>query len=86
MWLVLLMVISTTGIQLYAKLCPLYNILWECIVVVYTQATLFTDILTGHCTLGHRTILIYKISDLYIPLTVFEIMEFKLKNENDKIF
>ena len=31
-----LMFISTTGILLYAKVCPLYNILWECIVVVYT--------------------------------------------------
>ena len=32
----LLMVICTTGIQLYAKVSPLYNVLWECIVVVYT--------------------------------------------------
>ena len=31
-----LMVISTMGILLYAKLSPLYNVLWECIVVVYT--------------------------------------------------
>ena len=31
-----LMVISTTGIMLYAKVSPLYNVLWECIVVVYT--------------------------------------------------
>ena len=30
------MVISTTGIMLYAKVSPLYNVLWECIVVVYT--------------------------------------------------
>ena len=30
-----LMVISTTGILLYAKVSPLYNVLWECIVVVY---------------------------------------------------
>ena len=28
--------ISTTGILLYAKVCPLYNVLWECIVVFYT--------------------------------------------------
>ena len=37
-WLVLglsLMVIPTTGILLYAKVCPLYNVLWDCIVVVY---------------------------------------------------
>ena len=29
-----LMVISITGILLYAKVSPLYNVLWECIVVV----------------------------------------------------
>ena len=29
------MVISITDILLYAKASPLYNILWECIVVVY---------------------------------------------------
>ena len=39
-----LMVISTTGIMLYAKVSPLYNVLWECIVVVYTKNTLFTNI------------------------------------------
>ena len=31
-----LMVICTMGIRLYAKVSPLYNVLWECIVVVYT--------------------------------------------------
>ena len=31
-----LMVISTMGILLYVKVSPLYNVLWECIVVVYT--------------------------------------------------
>ena len=30
-----LMVISTTGIMLYAKVSPLYNVLWESFVVVY---------------------------------------------------
>ena len=38
------MVISITGIMLYAKVFPLYNVLWECIVVVYTKSTLFTNI------------------------------------------
>ena len=33
---------------------------------------------------GHRTLLVCKISDLYIPLTGFEIQGFKLKNKNDK--
>ena len=32
----ILMVISTAGILLYAKVCPLYNVLWESIVIVYT--------------------------------------------------
>ena len=31
-----LMVISGANIVLYAKVSPLYNVLWECIVVVYT--------------------------------------------------
>ena len=31
-----LMVISNAGILLYAKVSPLYNVLWECIFVVYT--------------------------------------------------
>ena len=38
MWLVLgqsMMVISTTSILLYAKVYPFFNVLWECIVVVY---------------------------------------------------
>ena len=39
-----LMVISTTGIMLYAKVSPLCNVLWECIVVVCTKGTLFTNI------------------------------------------
>ena len=30
-----LMVISTMDILLYTKVSPLYNVLWECIVVVY---------------------------------------------------
>ena len=28
--------LHTTGILLYAKVCPLYNVLWEYIVVIYT--------------------------------------------------
>ena len=30
-----LMVISITDILLYTKVSPIYNVLWECIVVVY---------------------------------------------------
>ena len=61
-----LMITSTMGIQLYAKVSPLYNVLWECIVVVYTKNTLFTNILTGHCMLSHQTLHMFKISDLYL--------------------
>ena len=31
-----LIVIYSTVVLLYAKACPLYNVLLECIVVVYT--------------------------------------------------
>ena len=31
-----LMVIPTTDVLLYAKVSPHYNVLWECIVLVYT--------------------------------------------------
>ena len=51
-WLVLgqsVMVISTMGVQLYANISLLYNVLEECIVVVYRQTTLFTTVLTGQC-------------------------------------
>ena len=39
-----LTVISVTGILLYAKVSLLYNVLWQCIVVVYMQTTLFANI------------------------------------------
>ena len=78
-----LMAISTTGMLLYAKVFLLYNVLWECIVVVYTQTTLFTNILTGHCTLGHRTLLVYKISDLYLLRFLRYRDSLKNKNDND---
>ena len=39
-----LMLISSMSILLCAKVCPLYNVLREYIVVVYTLTTLFTKI------------------------------------------
>ena len=36
--------IFTMSILLYAKVFPLYNVLLECIVVVYMKSTLFTNI------------------------------------------
>ena len=38
---------------------------------------LFISILTGRCTSGHWSLLLYKISDLCNPLTLFEILGFK---------
>ena len=58
--------------------------MYKCIVVVYMKTTLFSNILTSYCMLGHQILLVYKILDVYIPLTVFETLGFKLKNENDK--
>ena len=37
--------------------------------------------MTGHCTFGHLTLLVCKISN--IPLMVLEILGLKLKNENN---
>ena len=56
-----LMVISTTGIMLYAKVSPLYNVLWEWIVV-YTKGTLFTNISTHECTFGYQSVGVCEIS------------------------
>ena len=62
-----LMAISIMGVLLiYAKVSPLYNVLRECIVVVYTKITSPKNILTNHCTSGHQNLLVYKISDLYL--------------------
>ena len=61
-----LMVISTTDIMLYAKVSPLYNILWECIVVVYTKSTLFTNIRTHECTFGYQSVGVCEVSYTYL--------------------
>ena len=79
-----LMVIFTTGVLLYAKVSPLYNVLWECIVVVYTNyivykhfdRSLHVGSLDPTCVQNFRP----------APFMVFEIQGFNLKNENDKNF
>ena len=75
-----LMVIPTTSILLYAKVCPLYNVLWECIVVVYKHfdKSLHIESSGPTCVQKFRP----------VHLTVFEIQGFKLKNKNgnDKKF
>ena len=61
-----LMLISTTGILLCAKVSPLYNVLWECIVVIYTLTTLFTNIWIHECTFGHQSLGVCKVSYTYL--------------------
>ena len=56
------MVISTTGILLYAKVSPQYN------------GSLHVGSSDPTCVQNFRP----------VPLTVFEILGFKLKNKNDK--
>ena len=70
-----LMVISTTGIPLYAKVSLLYNVIWECIFVVnkHFDRSLHVGSPDPTCVQKFRP----------VPLTVFEIQGFKLKNKKD---
>ena len=61
-----LMVISITGIMLYAKVSAIYNVLWECIVIVYTKSTLFTNIWTHECTFGYQSVGVCEVSYTYL--------------------
>ena len=65
-----LMIVSTTGILLYAKVYPLYKVLWECIVVVYNIFVRSLHI----GSLGHWTLLVYIISDLYLLPSHFNVL------------
>ena len=69
------MVISTTSILLYAKVSLLYNVLWECIVVVYKHfdRSLHVGSSDPACVQKFRP----------VPLMVFEIQGFQLKNKNN---
>ena len=66
-----LMVISNTGVLLYAKVSPLYNVLWEClcclqvkyIVYKHFDWSLHVGSLDPNCVQNFRS----------VPLTVFEI-------------
>ena len=60
------MVISITGILLYAKVSLLYNVLWECIVVVYKHfdRSLHVGSSDPTCVQNFRP----------VPLIVFEIL------------
>ena len=60
------MAISTTAIMLYAKVSPLYNVLWECIVVVYIKGTLFTNSSTHECTVGYQSVGVCEVSYTYL--------------------
>ena len=73
-----LMVISTTGILLYSKVSLLYNVLWDCIFVVYTQTTLFT-LFTFDRSLHVRSLDPTRVQNFRpVPLTVIEIQGFQL--------
>ena len=60
----------------YAKVSPLYDVLQECLVVVYKHFDKLLHVwsLDPTCVQNFRP----------VPLTVFEILGFKLKNENKK--
>ena len=70
-----LMVTSTTGILLYAKVSLLYNVLWECLVIVYKRfgRSLHVGSSDTTCVQNFRP----------VPLTVFEIQGFKLKSKKN---
>ena len=78
-----LMVISIMGILLYAKVSPLYNVLWEwlccCLHVNYIVYKHFDRLL--HNWLSDPTC----VKNLRpVPLTVFEIQCLKLNNNKKK--
>ena len=65
-----------TGILLYAKVSPIYNVLWECIVVVYKHFNRCLHIPSWNptCVQSFR----------FEFFTVFEIQGLKLKNKKKK--
>ena len=63
------------GYPVYAKVSLLYNVLWECIVVVYTRFVRSVHIWSSDPTCVQNFRL--------VPLMVFEILGFNLKNKND---
>ena len=79
-----LIVISSTGVLLYEKVSPLYSVLREChccclqvnyIVYKYFDRSLHVGSSDSTCVQNFRS----------VPLTVFEILGFKMKkNNNDK--
>ena len=71
-----LIVLCSTGVLLYAKVCPLYNVLWECNVVVYKHFDRSLHVGSSDPTY----VQIFRPA----PLTVFEILGFKLKKNDNK--
>ena len=69
------MVISIMSILLHAKVYPLFNVLWECIVVVYKHFGKSLHVRSSDPT-GVQNF-------RHVPLTVFEILGFKLKKNNN---
>ena len=62
--------------QSLIKVCPFYNLLWELIVVVnYFDRSLHVGSSDPTCVQNFRS----------VPLTVFEILRFKLKKTTRRI-
>ena len=70
-----LMVISSTGVFLYAKVSPLYKVLWAGFVIVYKHFDWSLHI--GSLDPS------FMQNFTPVPLTVFEILGLKLKNKNN---
>ena len=50
------------NIGITSSTCRHY-ILWECIVAVFMESAVFTNILTHECTLGHQSLSVCEVSD-----------------------
>ena len=59
---------------LYKLLCPEVSSFVRIVVVVYMYITLFTDILTLECMLGHQSLGVCEVSDPY-PLYSLRYLE-----------
>ena len=75
-----LMVIPNSGVLLYAKVSSLYNVLCECRYCLQVNYTVYKHF--------DRSLHVRSLDPTYVnnfrfvPLTGFEILGFKLKNEN----
>ena len=78
------MLIKNAVVYNMQKYLPFIMYYGSAIGVVYRQTTLFSKHFDRSLQVGLSDPTCMQISDLYIPLTVFEILGFKLKNKTDK--